>query len=181
VIALRWRIPLQDYHNITGSAASFPKQFLEGVAFLHDQKVAHLDLKPENVVVDGMDRERPPRLLIIDFSVSILVENEHTMTEGFCGTPPWVAPDVGKPKGPKREYSPIRADRWACGQMMTFLKRHFPGGQWPDQKVHALMSIDPRSRPSLKEVLNEYVEDQPEKRPQVTQLEPVETRLYTSN
>ena len=185
VIALPWRIPLHDYRKDTESAASFPKQFLEGVAFLHDQKVAHLDLKPDNVVVDGVDPERPPRLLIIDFGVSIRVDDEDTTIEGFRGTLPWVAPEVGMPNGPTMEYSPIRADRWACGQMMTVLKRRFRGGPGPDQMARALMSDDPGSRPSLKGVLKEYVEDRPKKRSQASQLELVEskwvhlrTRLY---
>jgi serine/threonine protein kinase len=159
VIALRRRIPLQDYRDDTESAASFPKQLLEGVAFLHDQKVAHMDLKPGNVEVDGVDPERPVRLLIIDFGVSVRVDSEDTTIKGFRGTPPWVAPEVGKPNGPTMEYSPIRADRWACGQMMTFLKRRFRGGRGPDQKVRALMSDHPGSRLSLKEVLKEYLEE----------------------
>jgi serine/threonine protein kinase len=93
VIALRWRIPLDEYfrfHHPPESAASFPEQFLDGVAFLHEYRVAHhLDLKPGNVVV-----------------------GEHTTIEGFCGTPPWVAPEVGARDGPDMRYS---ADRWACG------------------------------------------------------------------
>ena len=85
--------------------------------------------------------ERPPRLLIIDFGVSIRVDDEDTTIEGFRGTLPWVAPEVGMPNGPTMEYSPIRADRWACGQMMTVLKRRFRGGPGPDQMVRALESV----------------------------------------
>jgi serine/threonine protein kinase len=167
VIALRWRIPLDDYFSLYDppeSAASFPEQFLEGVAFLHEHKVAHLDLKPRNVAVDGVDRERPPRLVIIDFGQSVFVEDEHTTIEGFRGTPPWVAPEVGTRDGPDVKYSPILADRWACGPMMYHLEKLFPGGgggggsrgRVQEMLRDRLMSDDPKSRPSLKKVLDVY-------------------------
>jgi len=168
VIALLWRIPLGDYlrrYNPPESAALFPEQFVEGVAFLHEHRVAHLDLKPGNVVVDGEDRERPPRLVIIDFGLSVFVEDERTTIEGFCGTPTLVAPEVGTRDGPDMTYSPILADRWACGQMMYYLEKRVPGGgdgsRYRVQEMHAdqLMSDDPRSRPSLKDVLDAYRRD----------------------
>jgi serine/threonine protein kinase len=167
VIALRWRIPLDEYfrfHHPPESAASFPEQFLEGVAFLHEYRVAHLDLKPGNVVVDDLDRERkhPPRLVIIDFGLSIFVEDEHTTIEGFCGTPPWVAPEVGTRDVPDMTYSPILADRWACGRMVHYLEKLLAGGgdgsqgQIQEMLKDRLMSADPRARPAVKEVLDAY-------------------------
>jgi serine/threonine protein kinase len=81
------------------SVASFPEQFLEGVALLHEHRVAHLDLKPGNVVIDGVDRDCPPRVVIIDFGLSVFVKDEHAMIKGFCGTPPCVAPEVGTRDG----------------------------------------------------------------------------------
>src|SRR6266436_1366638 len=169
-IALPWRIPLMEYidfYHPPKSASSFPDQFLEGVAFLHEYRVAHLDLKPGNVVVDDMDHERihPPRLVIIDFGLSMFIKDEHTTTKGFCGTPPWVAPEVGTCDGPEMTYSPILADRWACGRMVYHLKKLLLGGNDASRVrmqeevevfTDRLMSSDPRARPSVKEVLDAY-------------------------
>jgi len=160
VIALQWKVPLDEYirfHHPPESAALFPKQLLEGVAFLHEHRVAHLDLKPGNLVVDDLDRERkyPPRLFIIDFGLSMFVEDEQTTIEGFCGTQPWVAPEVGTPDGPDLAYSPILADRWACGQMVKYLEKVVAGGsQIQETLKDRLTSSDPRARPSVKDVLD---------------------------
>jgi serine/threonine protein kinase len=159
VIALPWRLPLCMYFNPFSppkSAALFPEQFLEGVAFLHAHKVAHLDLKPGNVVI-----EHSRRLIIIDFDLSVFVEDEHTMAKGFCGTPPWVAPEVGTRDGPEMRYSPILADRWACGRMMRHLEAleerpRVGGDSCRYGIIEKLMSENPRSRPSLKDALDGY-------------------------
>jgi serine/threonine protein kinase len=34
-------------------------------------------------------------LFIIDFGLALSVESEETMTEGWCETPPWIAPELG--------------------------------------------------------------------------------------
>jgi serine/threonine protein kinase len=114
------------------------------------------------MVVDGVDRERPPRLIIIDFGLSVLVQDEHTTTKGFCGTPPWVAPEVGTRDGPNMMYSPILADRRACGRTMRYLEQLLSGvsddsRRYRVQEIgYQLTSDDPRSRPSLGEVLDAY-------------------------
>src|SRR5258706_12631488 len=43
-------------------------QFLEGVQFLHDHQVVHLDLKPANIIMTVTKQ-----LQLINFSVSVLI------------------------------------------------------------------------------------------------------------
>src|SRR6266404_6261528 len=92
IIELPWNSPLDGaIRNHPDDAVSLCLQFIEGVAFLHQYKVVHCDLKPDNVVVDTKSESRTSprsRLFIIDFDLAQSVECEETMTEGWCGTPP---------------------------------------------------------------------------------------------
>jgi serine/threonine protein kinase len=130
IIVLPWKAPLDEvlrFRDRPGDVVSLCLRFIEGVAFLHEHRVAHCDLKPGNVVVDTtFESETLPRLFIIDFGLAQSVENEETMTEGWCGTPPWIAPEVGSRNGPTRRYSPILADRWACGRTIEHFAKYFP-------------------------------------------------------
>ena len=60
---------------------SLASQFVEGVRFLHEQNVAHLDLNPANIVITAT-----MRLRIIDFGVSVRVSDLESWTEGYRGT-----------------------------------------------------------------------------------------------
>ena len=132
-------------------------QFL-GVAFLHQHGVAHCDLKPRNVVVHTIsESETLPRLFIIDLDLAQSVESEETMTQGWCGTPPWIAPEFGSRDGPIQRYSPILADRWACGRMVKHFAEYFP--TYEDARTTKLLAfaqqlpdVDPRARPGLNEL-----------------------------
>jgi hypothetical protein len=59
-------------------------------------------------------------------------------------------------------YSPILADRWACGQMVHYPEKLLAGGgdgsqgQIQEMLKDRLMSADPRARPAVKEVLDAY-------------------------
>jgi len=64
-------------------------QFLEGVRFIHDNLVAHLDLKPANIVIGAKNK-----LYIIDLSVSVRVSLLESQISGYQGTKGWVAPEV---------------------------------------------------------------------------------------
>ncbi|KAI6014665.1 kinase-like domain-containing protein [Pisolithus marmoratus] len=92
------------------SAAS---QLVEGVAFMHAQLVAHMDLKPQNIII-------PPqggRLCIIDFSSSIRLKSEKEKFRGIAGTPGYIAPEVERGDA----YKPIQADLWSCGRTLKDL------------------------------------------------------------
>ena len=163
IIALPWKSPLDEvlqFRNRPDDVVSLCLQFIEGVAFLHQHKVAHCDLKPGNVVVDTISEsgaETSPRLFIIDFDLAQYVESEETTTEGWCGTPPWMAPELGSRDGPIQRYSPILADRWACGQMVRHFAKYFPAYEGARKTMllafaQRLLDVNPRARPELNEL-----------------------------
>lgn len=161
IIVLPWKSPLDEvlrFRDRPDDVVPLCLQFIEGVAFLHQHNVAHCDLKPENVVVDTKSESKgSPRLFIIDFDLAMYVESEETMTEGWCGTPPWIAPELGSISGPTRRYSPILADRWVCGKMIEYFARYFPtheGARKTRLRAFArrLLGLNPRARPKLNEL-----------------------------
>lgn len=121
------------------------RQFLDGVRFMHQQGVAHLDLKPENILVTATS---PPRLLIIDFDVSVRVPDQDSWIEGYRGTEGWMAPELNDSN---TRYQPIRADLWSAGRML----RYFAGRQRAGTNYRfksladELMRRNPLERPLL--------------------------------
>jgi serine/threonine protein kinase len=89
---------------------------VEGLASLHEHHIAHLDIKPDNLVYDDAFQ-----LQIVDLDVAIQVEDENEEIDIYCGTKGWTAPEVGERDGPALMYSPIKADRWICGHVILRL------------------------------------------------------------
>ena len=152
IIVMPWQSPLNDFlSGFPTMAESLWHQFLEGVSFLHEHGIAHLDLKPGNVLVGYSDK---PRLTLIDFGISVRAKSEEIKVEGYRGTPLWSAPEVGTEYGPKMRYSPILADRWSCGRVLRHIRDFHPIN---DTSVFAsvqeeLLSPVPSARPSLEHV-----------------------------
>jgi serine/threonine protein kinase len=123
---------------------------IKGLAYLHEHKIAHRDIKPDNLVCND-----DCRLKIIDFDVVIQVQDENTEIDEYRGTQGWTAPEMGTEDGPAQMYSPIKADRWACGRVL--LHHIIVGGMAviADKRLlklaHQLMANDPQQRPSLLE------------------------------
>jgi serine/threonine protein kinase len=161
VIVMPWLTPLDTFLKMCpGMAQPLWTQFLEGVRFLHENKVAHLDLKPENALVSPPDLSSSPHLSIIDFGLSVRVKNEGTQVKGYRGTPSWSAPEVGPDEnGPRLLYSAILADRWSCGKVLHYICTFFCT---PDPVVdHAcakLLSLCPSGRPPLGDLLSSQEE-----------------------
>ncbi|KAH8980622.1 kinase-like domain-containing protein, partial [Lactarius hatsudake] len=86
---------------------------IKGLAYLHKHRIAHRDIKPDNLVCDDVFR-----LKIIDFDIAIEVQDENTEVDEYRGTEDWTAPEIGKEDGPTPMYSPIKADRWSCGRVL---------------------------------------------------------------
>ncbi|KAG2151671.1 kinase-like domain-containing protein [Suillus bovinus] len=129
------------------------KQLFEAVDFMHQHGVAHLDLKPPNILVpiDG------GRLSIIDFNSSVRITGTETMFRGIVGTTGYLAPEVAAGQG---LYSAIHADLWSCGKTLEELCYLCS----PSRDRNALLEIarelmndDPKQRPMMLDVLKRLV------------------------
>ncbi|XP_062060780.1 death-associated protein kinase 2 isoform X1 [Lepus europaeus] len=94
-------------------ATSFIKQILDGVHYLHTKKIAHFDLKPENIML--LDKNIPiPHIKLIDFGLAHEIEDGVEFKNIF-GTPEFVAPEIVN-------YEPLglEADMWSIG-VITYI------------------------------------------------------------
>uniref|UniRef100_A0A8C6UVS6 non-specific serine/threonine protein kinase n=1 Tax=Neogobius melanostomus TaxID=47308 RepID=A0A8C6UVS6_9GOBI len=73
-------------------ATGFLKQILDGVHYLHSKRIAHFDLKPENIML--LDKNVPnPRIKLIDFGIAHQIKAGNEFKNIF-GTPEFVAPEI---------------------------------------------------------------------------------------
>jgi len=93
------------------------RQILSGVKYLHDKKIAHLDLKPDNLLFLTPADDSP--IKIIDFGLSQFGKHRQYMTK-FAGTSYYIAPEVLAGK-----YS-FHADIWSMGVISFILLFGFP-------------------------------------------------------
>lgn len=132
---------------------SFQKQFLQGVAFMHANGVVHLDLKPDNVVIDFGERRRSrsheATLYIIDFGIAEMNVTASTTVDDVCGTRGWTAPEIQE----DQSWSPILADRWACGKVLLYLGEQINRKSGVQELVRRLMDDNPQARPPVSLVL----------------------------
>jgi len=123
-----------------GSKTSFWQQFLDGVKFMHQNLVAHLDLKPDNLVV-GEDGIR-----IIDFGSSVEVSGFwDEVVVGPVGTLNWIAPEVG----PEKTFNPVAADLWSAGKILSKYSSDSDNRLWMEENSAKLMSHDITTRLSV--------------------------------
>ncbi|XP_059080756.1 death-associated protein kinase 1-like isoform X2 [Tigriopus californicus] len=92
-------------------ASNFIKQILEGLKHMHSKYIAHLDLKPENIM---LKTENSPLLKLIDFGLSRKIKPGEELRE-MLGTPEFVSPEVVN-------FEPIslNTDMWSIG-VITYI------------------------------------------------------------
>ncbi|KAL0268116.1 UNVERIFIED_CONTAM: hypothetical protein PYX00_010185 [Menopon gallinae] len=112
---------------------SFVRQTVEGLEYLHRRKIAHLDIKPQNIVMMGDFPNCEIKLCDLEISRVILEEDK---IRDFLGTPDYVAPEV-------IQYDPITlaADMWSLGVTTYVLLTGFtPFGGETDQETFCNIS-----------------------------------------
>jgi serine/threonine protein kinase len=127
---------------------SLTTQLFEAVEFMHANNVAHMDLKPSNILIPSAYG----RLTIVDFGLSLRLRSKSHLFQGYAGTEGYIAPEVGKTK-----FSPIRADLWSIGKVVKELcMRCRPSASrvWLlALSEQELLNDDPSKRPMMSEVL----------------------------
>ena len=126
---------------------SLATQLFEAVKFMHDHNVAHMDLKPSNLLIPS----EYGRLTVVDFGLAFRLTNEKQLLEGHAGTKRYIAPEVGHTK-----FRPMRADLWSVGkviQELCMLCRPSPTHDWLLLVSKQLLNKDPNKCPMMSEVL----------------------------
>ncbi|XP_071524153.1 uncharacterized protein [Panulirus ornatus] len=107
---------------------SFTRQLLEGLVFIHDHNIVHLDIKPQNLVLMGEFPDCAVKLC--DFEISRVLTPGREVRE-ILGTPDYVAPEIIL-------YEPIttKTDMWSLGVLTYVLLTGFlPFGGETDQET----------------------------------------------
>ncbi|KAH0793634.1 CAMK family protein kinase [Histomonas meleagridis] len=144
-------------------------QLAFAIKYIHDRKILHRDLKPQNVFLmkDGT-------IKLGDFGIARPLENTYELCATKCGTPGYSSPEVfsGEPYGSK-------ADIWSLGCILyelCCLKPPFSGktfeainasvskgdfepipsiySQDIQNLVKSMLSINPSNRPNINDILN---------------------------
>lgn len=109
-------------------AVKFVRQVLEGLLFLHERSMAHLDIKLQNVLLMGTFPDCDVKLCDLEISRVIVAGQE---VRELLGTPDYVSPEI-------LHYEPINlsADIWSVGVMAYVLLTGFtPFGGDTDQET----------------------------------------------
>jgi serine/threonine protein kinase len=135
----------------TETALNFADQALAAVAFAHENKVVHCDIKPANFIVFP-DNE----LRLTDFAISKLAK--HTLRASGSGTVGYIAPEqaVGRPM--------FQSDVFSLGLLIyEMLSGHLPEWpyKWPPSGIERVRA---KVSPSLVAWLRRAIEVRPEKR-----------------
>jgi serine/threonine protein kinase len=110
---LRKHISLQRDRRLHGRAArELLWHLLQGLAYCHEQGVAHRDMKPENCAVSDAVDDRH-FLKVLDFGCAV---RSNKLCTDVTGTMPFIAPEVLIRKS--RGYWPTLADIWSTGVIL---------------------------------------------------------------
>ncbi|KAI0139862.1 Pkinase-domain-containing protein [Xylariaceae sp. FL1272] len=67
------------------------EQLVDAVGYLHDNKITHRDVKPDNILIRSAN---PLVVKLTDFGLSKMIDTEQTFLKTFCGTLLYCAPEV---------------------------------------------------------------------------------------
>ncbi|KAK8839441.1 hypothetical protein M9Y10_031794 [Tritrichomonas musculus] len=95
----------------------YAKQILEALSYCHSQKIAHRDIKPDNIFLDNYDHVK-----LADFGLSKYFEPNKTSNEK-CGSLMYSSPEMIN----QIPFDPFRADIWSLG--ITFF--YMATGKFP--------------------------------------------------
>eukprot|EP00347_Sterkiella_histriomuscorum_P008081 403346444 len=149
-------------------AARIFMQIISSMEYVHNQEIAHRDIKLENILIETSTK----KVKLIDFGFCCQAKEKLRI---FCGTPSYMSPEIVM----KREYYGGPSDIWACGVLLyvllcgTFpfkssfekdLFRKISRGQFsfscqPDLSsevqdlITQILQVDPHKRPTASQIL----------------------------
>lgn len=130
-------ISKSEINKDTKFLLSLFSQILDGVEYLHNVGVAHLDLKLENIIISSCDTSRQDaksaRVKIIDFGEALVYKtnNKEFFHQGLNGTLQYMPPEMLQNK----PYRPDKVDIWSCGILLYNIIYNYMPWDRADSKV----------------------------------------------
>ncbi|XP_072529557.1 testis-specific serine/threonine-protein kinase 6-like [Salminus brasiliensis] len=102
-----------ELHRLSGSQAkTWFSQLLSAMVYLHQQDIVHRDLKCENVLLTADDQVK-----LSDFGFSRFSRGFPELSQTFCGSPEYAAPEVLN----RTPYDPKKSDVWSLGVILYIM------------------------------------------------------------
>ncbi|XP_042484409.1 mitogen-activated protein kinase kinase 9-like [Macadamia integrifolia] len=104
------------------SLSTIARQVLNGLHYLHSQKIVHRDIKPANLLVN-----QKMEVKIADFGVSRIMCRMLEPCDSYVGTCAYMSPERFNPDSYGSNYDGYAADIWSLGlTLMELYLGHFP-------------------------------------------------------
>ncbi|KAI2805296.1 hypothetical protein RDWZM_008611 [Blomia tropicalis] len=145
------------------------------IKYLHEHKIAHRDLKLDNVLLDA--HLNP---ILTDFGFSRFVQfgpdEQVVVSDTYCGTTSYNPPEILK----ETPYNPFPGDVWCLGIMLFIMlnqiypfDRHDKVKMYNDQMTRNYKlqeTVETRSSAQVKDLIDLQLEPDPSKRPTIQSL-----------
>lgn len=155
--------------NSVGDVVNMVMQALEGLAFLHERRIAHQDAFKSNFIVEWMPESLLcdniqtsfPRVFIIDFETAVEFPDDRPLHECRRIGPPGGLPGMPykRPVPPEvasgQPYDPFKLDIWQLGNDLCDFKSTISP---IDTALAAMIDPNASSRPSAAETLRRLAE-----------------------
>lgn len=113
------------------AVAEVAAQALQGLAHLHARRVAHLDVKPANLLATAAGEVK-----IADFGVARVLARAGDHCAAYAGTAAYMSPERFDPEAHGGRFDPCAADVWGLGvTLLELLVGRYPllpAGQQPN-------------------------------------------------
>ncbi|GCE15267.1 WD40 repeat domain-containing serine/threonine protein kinase [Tengunoibacter tsumagoiensis] len=142
---------------------NYVRQIAEALAYAHQTRLIHRDVKPANVLLDEQDT-----LLLSDFGIATVAHHTSSRRTGtYAGTAAYTAPEQlqGKPVPASDQYAlAIMVYEWICGERPYLGSSVEVIGQHLSAPIPSLRQHDAEISPALEAVVQQALAKDPTQR-----------------
>ena len=152
---------VEQYRNI-----QFISQIVSALEYLHANNIAHMDIKPSNILIDKFGRPK-----LADFGLAFDWDGKQYV-KSMTGTSSYMAPEIINGK----KYDPLKADIWSLGATIYHMYAgNVPWKNLSYQQMKLVMPCGIESfhhsfPPGIKEILNGCLKLDPNQRLSIDEI-----------